>query len=308
MKQENNVDGSAARGAGARPDMQSNDKPPISLTLTTRAIRKRGLTRYLATAALPIAGMLASLSACTPGMNEDSRPGPVAPAPPSARQTAPAVLEEDARDEHPDFANAIFRPKFKTIDGIHTAGTAFLVKWSDGRHLLLTAHHVFSRTGGMARNIDAAELPHVFWHVDARSVDDPAIVLRTDKLVRIAEARSLSPTDLAAFFIADPGRARVLSFAPDAPRQGERIFLLAELQNRPGRLWPAHVKHPSPTALSYVFDDPDLNLNATSGAPLVDTEGRVVGMNVGGGELDGVPVAMGLPSAAIREMLSQALR
>lgn len=306
MEQESKVQGGEARGAGVRPDMQPNVKPPISLLLPARAIRKRELTRYLATAALPIASMLASLLACTPGMSEDSRPGPVAPAPPS-RQTAPAVLEE-AHDEHPELANAIFRPRFKTSDGTHHAGTAFLVKWSDGRHLLLTAHHVFSRTGGMARDIDAAELPHVFEHVDARSVDDPRTVLQTEKLVRIAEARSLSRTDLAAFFIAEPGRARVLAFAPVAPRQGERIFLLAELQNRRGRLWPAQVKGASPAALSYVFDDPDLNLNATSGAPLVDTEGRVVGMNVGGGHLDGVPVSMGLPSAAIREMLSRALQ
>jgi S1-C subfamily serine protease len=57
-----------------------------------------------------------------------------------------------------------------------------------------------------------------------------------------------------------------------------------------------------------VFDDPDLELRATSGAPLLDDQGRVVGMNIGGSTLNGKPVSSGIAIGSIREALSKALR
>lgn len=245
-------------------------------------------------------GLLALLVACSQGMGDGSHFQPDV----ASWDSGP----KRARDEHAGPVHAIFRPTFATSDGTHGAGTAFLVKWSGGRYLLLTAHHVFSRIGGMTRDIEAADLPQVFHGLTARSVDSALFVLRTDKLVSIPEARILSQTDLAAFLIDDPGKASILAFAPMMPVPGARIYLLAELVDERVRLWPGQVKEASDEGIFYVLDDPSLNLNATSGAPLLDEQGRVVGINVGGGSIHGEPVNSGLSLSSIRGLLSKALR
>ncbi|MEO8501510.1 MAG: trypsin-like peptidase domain-containing protein [Vicinamibacteria bacterium] len=217
---------------------------------------------------------------------------------------APAPRE---RVPHGPGVNAVFRPTFTTSEGTHSAGTAFLVKWSEGRHVLLTAHHVFGREGGMGRDFESWELPKLFVSLEAQSIDDAHIELRTNQIVHIVGAKALSPTDLAAFLIADPGKAGALSFAAESPIPGARIHLLGALINRRGRMWPARVMRVTDEVIYYTFEDSTLNLNATSGAPLLDERGQVVGMNVGVGRLGGVDVFLGLPASAIHTMLSSAL-
>jgi hypothetical protein len=264
--------------------------------------------------------LVVAVSSCTSGKKEGEKQAPADRAAPEATAATEAPAASPAAEEPPAAPteappeigpNAALRPTFVTSDGTHGAGTAFVVKWSDGRHLLLTAHHLFGPAGGMNRDVDAAELPRIFKSVDARSVDDREVSVKSGVLLSLPEAGPIGKApinrDLAAFLVDDPGKAAILPLAPELPAKGARIYLVAELVDRPGRIWPARVENATSTIVAYSFDDSGLNLQATSGAPVVDGQGRVVATNRSGGSQGGKLVGFGNPVVAIREMLDQAL-
>ncbi|MBF5043372.1 trypsin-like peptidase domain-containing protein [Aggregicoccus sp. 17bor-14] len=92
--------------------------------------------------------------------------------------------------------------------------------------------------------------------------------------------------DLAAFIAPESAASRVLPLATQNPKVGDDVWLVAEV--RGGRsvgthLHRARVVESKRTTLAYTFEDPTLELRATSGAPVVNAKGEVVGVNLGGG-------------------------
>jgi hypothetical protein len=279
----------------------------------TRSMLRLGLALGLA-----IAG-----TACGRGKGGKAAPdaGALAPEPgpgnvpaaaqPPATPTEPAPAASPERPPEPP-PHVALRPTFHTAEGTHAAGTAYLVKWDDGRHILLTAQHLFGQMGGMSRDIGGAEMPRIFKSLEAKSADDATIQVEADRLVVLPDATTFTQTvvnrDLAAFLVADPGKAAVLALATELPAKGAPVYLVAELADqRPGRLWPARVEAAAPDIIIYTFDDPELDLRATSGAPLIDAHGRVVATNLGGGKSDGRLVCFGNPVVSMRGMLAGAL-
>ena len=241
-------------------------------------------------------------------------PEPTATAPPPASAPAPSKPPAPAAPEAPAGppavpSNAVLRPTFATTEGDINAGTAFLVKQDDGKILLLTADHLLGEAGGHSRNIPAAELPTVFKEVTATSSDDATVTVKSTTLVPLADARPLDDEgyahDLAAFVVTDPGKAGVLMLAPEPPRKGDPVWLLADVRGAKGRLFHARVEGIAAKGMMYSFDE-QLDLPGTSGAPVVDARGRVVGIHLSGGEMNGkLPGGAGAVTS-IRAMLAAA--
>jgi hypothetical protein len=204
----------------------------------------------------------------------------------------------------------LLRPVFDTTEGEIPAGSAFMIRFRD-KKLLLTAHHLFGPMGGMSRNILATELPKVFRSLRAKSSADPTVSEKSSQLVAIASARAFDggdfSHDLAAFVLDSPGDANVLELAPGVPAVGARVYLLAEPIGKPVGLYPGRVTFAGPTGLAYAIDDRSLRLAGSSGAPVLDAHGRVVGTNLAGGLTRGVLGGVGAPVTAIRERLGAAL-
>ncbi|GLY95407.1 hypothetical protein Acsp02_26620 [Actinoplanes sp. NBRC 103695] len=181
--------------------------------------------------------------------------------------------------------DAVFRPTFQTTEGEVNAGSAFLVNWPDGRVLMLTAHHLLGEAGGMSREYTGAELPGVVSGVFASSVDDENIEIASSTMVSLPEAVSSDVDirrDLAAFQIADARGAVVLDLAEAPPEPGDRVYLLAESGEPGSRIFPAVETGKATTPfLQFAYDD-EVDLKATSGAPLLNSDGKVVGVNIGG--------------------------
>jgi hypothetical protein len=205
-------------------------------------------------------------------------------APPSATPAGPPEAPE----------NAVLRPAFSTTtEGEIDGGTAFLARWTDDRVLLLTAQHLFGEALGMSRDYTGAELPDLVTSMTATSVDDTAIEVQSSTLISMPEAVPLTTNitrDVAGFVIDDAAEAAVLELAPAPPAPDERVWLLAEVSGSEKRLFPATLEDVSPEEyLQYAFDTP-LDLTATSGAPVLNASGQVVGINVGGDDASANPV------------------
>jgi len=185
-------------------------------------------------------------------------------------------------------ANAVCRPTFKVDAKSYEAGTAFLL--ASARPLLLTAHHLFGPDGGLAKSLTWQDMP-AHAHVVSCKPIGTGRPISGEVAVAIPGAHSMDPAEQSgtindvAVFRASPDSSVVpsLTLAVSSPKEGDRVFLIAEVEGSDSPLHPAHVLGLQNGALLFAYDDPKLELQATSGAPIVNTDGKVVGLNLGGG-------------------------
>ena len=211
--------------------------------------------------------------------------------------------------------DAIFRPVFTTPQGPLDAGTAFVARLERCREpVLLTAMHLFGPVGGLAEPMDTDDLQHGVSHAELTGLGRGAKHMLFD-------VGSLTPADakpccggqpmhgvgdVAAFTAPERLASIALPVATAPALPGERVTLLAPLvaPADAGLRHEAVVIGSHDGFLLYKFDDPTLQLRATSGAPVVDAAGRVVAINLSGGHMlkddPGALVGGGNPVAAWR--------
>jgi hypothetical protein len=160
-----------------------------------------------------------------------------------------------------------------------------------GELLALTAYHVAGQTDGGA------------W---LRSPIDPSVLVQLGDRVFIDGAATISASasqnDLAAFRVVDWKPELALELASALPAVGDTVWVLAVHISDPAnphpldgpRRHPARVDVSHESALVYTYLG-SANSNFTSGAAVLDRDGRVVGVNVGSrvmnpGEVAGLAV------------------
>jgi hypothetical protein len=104
---------------------------------------------------------------------------------------------------------------------------------------------------------------------------------------RTDEEEPFSYRDIAAFRVSGTGRLVPGRLAGRPPEVGEPVWLAAKPQGRPERTAKAVVVERSEKTMVFRYEDPGLETPYASGAPILDRAGHVVGINVGGGRLDG---------------------
>jgi len=95
-----------------------------------------------------------------------------------------------------------------------------------------------------------------------------------------------------------------------APSGGDRVWLLARLiEGAPPDVYlhPAHVRFANEKILVYEFENSQLTLTATSGAPVVKAQGKIVALNIGGGSGGGKLNAFGNPVVSVRKKVEATL-
>jgi hypothetical protein len=88
---------------------------------------------------------------------------------------------------------------------------------------------------------------------------------------------------------------------------GDPVWVAAALEGQPGSLWQAKVVEISPGFLFFEYTNRELKLDGTTGAPVLDAAGAVVGLNVGFGKLeDGALIGSAAPLAALKQRVESA--
>lgn len=181
------------------------------------------------------------------------------------------------------------------------AGSAFLCEVAPGDVRLLTAHHLFGPAGGLEEDLTWLSLTKQYPKVTATLANSDELVA-TGNVTPVPGAVSMEngicAKDLAAYRISGTPQADVLPLANNPPAVGDIVFL-----NSPYVGWTAAVvTQVDQNNLVYRFFLPNTQLPGTSGAPVVNQQGEVVALNVGGRE-GKITIGMGNPCHSIKKLL-----
>lgn len=204
---------------------------------------------------------------------------------------------------------AVFRPLFQTAQGDVAAGKIFVATVPGcSAPLLLTALHLFGPAGGLPAQVGAQDIRNVVSAVRLSTLgaDDTVADTALDSLTP-NDARAFGesgPTlagagDVAAFFAPKRLAPRALAVADASAQKGDKVFVLTSVAgSRRKYVHEARVTGREGGYLAYEFASPDYDLQATSGAPVVNARGQVVAVNVAGTLMPGGQRFRGLGTPA----------
>ncbi len=211
----------------------------------------------------------------------------------------------------------VFRPSFQTTRGEARAGTAFLVRLPDQpRSLLISAIHLLGPAGGMRESIPSEDVAKALVDVrlvgcfdgaDNGQIGGEALTLPAAMLGTASKAGDILAVWASDQPILHPGR-----LAASAPEPGRPVWLAASVpRGAPAeqRLHRAVSKgFDKEGNFLYEYDNPDLILATTSGAPVLNNAGEVVAINVGGKKESDRLVGIGNPVDRFRSYLDAATK
>jgi hypothetical protein len=183
--------------------------------------------------------------------------------------------------------------------------------------IMLTALHLFGPAGGLEEDIPAERLSEAVRSISLEGCFNPerkaAFTARTLTIEDSTPHPEKSPAgDIAAFWIPSETPIHALKLAPSLPAVGERVFLAAQVligASEEQRIHPATVFDVDHSKMGFVyeFDNPDIHIVATSGAPVLNQKGEVVAINLGGGKYDNRSFGFGNPVTAFHSHLQTAV-
>ena len=212
-------------------------------------------------------------------------------------------------------ADAVLKPTFMTGFDSFSGGTAFVCRLNDPEEtVILTAHHLFGPACGWEKEFRWDELKQEFEAMTALSMNDFRKWVTSTELVEIPGAEGWNEKgyhrDIAAWRFPKSNKLPSLPLAAKLPEKGESVFLFARERGKEDlELFEAVVETATDTEFTYRYKRADkVNFSGTSGAPVLDSEGHVVAINLGGFDEEGAPtLGVGNPLPSILKMLKPAL-
>ena len=178
---------------------------------------------------------------------------------------------------------SLLNPRFFGGKGMEfDAGSAFVGEVNPGETLLLTAQHLFSPAGGLEKDVLWSQMDKEYPKAEGLLSGGKEVGASGSAVVLLPSAHGMDDNsvafDLAAYKLADAPKADVLKLAKKTPKVGDLVYMNSSYIG-----WTAAtVITVEKSRVIYRYFLPSLELRGTSGAPVVNAEGEVVAMNLGG--------------------------
>jgi hypothetical protein len=204
----------------------------------------------------------------------------------------------------------VLRPEFEVGADKKAGGKAFGVRVEgDPRRLAITALHlVENTTGGPPSGVKRVRFRNAFGAPTGDVIGSATSFV--DLPGAAAHGQTSSLGDVIAFWAADDSYFPTVSLASKNPAPGESVWLVCPiLKGAPEKLRFHHAVVDSVVEgdLVYWFDNAHLDITDTNGAPVVNSNGEVVGINLGGSLEKGRMSGFANPVERFREGLKQAV-
>lgn len=249
---------------------------------------------------LAVTALLAACSGPEPTPTGTTEASPAADSgPPTAERTTPLSKEEIALLDKLTASQAFYQPTFNLKDrrtvaaGKAWCGTA--VKPADTnqgfnpratstvKNAIIAPLHLLGPDGGLEKQLPASHIAGMIDHVELKSLANGQVVgSASEVLTKTGSAFNPKKGEACAddlILLAAPVNNKIqpLVIAFDAPKVGQQVWLCTRTATSTMQLYPATVKEVSDQALKVRLQY-KADLKAQSGSPLVDAEGKAVGM------------------------------
>ena len=190
-----------------------------------------------------------------------------------------------------DYSASVFEPRWVTDAGKIQAGKAFAINL-DGCSdpLLVSALHLFGPSGGLLpKQLEAVDLKRRVLKIELRSIAKPedeisfkATSVTPDGAVVARPMTGIG--DFVSFAAPESMRRFAFKVVTRPPAIGQRLLVVTSVFGsvRPSFVFEAEVRGFQNGYLVYEFITPGFKPQATSGAPVLNLEGQVVAVNLGG--------------------------
>ncbi len=237
-----------------------------------------------------------------------------------------SVPETTARE--PQVPNAfLLRPELQSGDDSFLGTYAFAIAHERAPHgFLCTALHVLdelARNSGVDCSVDnpnytGRELPAIVSKVVVYDAFAPDWILAeagsARRMIVVPNARTGDPEpfcqrDTALFALAPGGKLQLGKLTAGVPSLGQPLWLVASPgpKGHERRTIPAVVVASAPEVLVFRFTAREAPPRNTSGAPLIDSSGQVVGINVGCGGFSDYYFGHAVHAASIHRLIASSV-
>jgi hypothetical protein len=238
-----------------------------------------------------------------------SAPIPTKPPAPEPTVAATPAPKTDANPPIPPFPKGfVGHPIFQTTAGVQGGGTAFLARApGDSRAFILTVHHLLGPDGGFRVLISHEQVPSFVQRIALGGLFGPSKSHPVEGCFVPSQGTLDDPLfEMAAFKAPDAVDEDVVELEKSPPLPGARVWVIGHVR---GGVPEGELIHPARVTafpgpwLWAEFDNPNIITNGASGAPVIDADGRVVGIYRGHDEQNGHKYAMIIPAPLVIKTL-----